>query len=80
MASRLIILVFLVFALGGCSAKPASPKDPCLPEFKECVKQFVTEKLYCVTSGETETRCQELYELGLKECRATHVECAASQT
>ena len=49
-----------------------------MPEYRECVKQFVDEKLLCVAGGETETRCQELYKVGLKECGMTHDKCAAS--
>ena len=58
--SRWIALVCLAFALSGCAAKPASPKDPCMPEYRECVKQFVDEKLLCLGTGETATRCEEL--------------------
>ena len=49
-----------------------------MPEYKECIKQYTTEKIYCLTSGEGEARCKELFEVGLKDCKAVHDRCAAS--
>ena len=78
--SRWIALFCLAFVLSGCTAKPASPPDPCMPEYRECVKQFVDEKLLCLGAREGEARCEELFKIGLKECQATYEKCGASLT
>ena len=80
MTPRIVMAIFLVFSLNGCAAKPVAPpaENPCSLEYSECLKQYATEKMYCITSGETETRCQELYNVGATECKETRDRCTAS--
>ena len=72
-----LIVFFLTVALTGCAAKPS---DPCMAEYRECVKGFVVEKLYCRSGGDTEDVCQKSYEIGRKECGRTYAKCAERTT